>query len=61
VEATVWAAKAPPPDAAVRWTSASERSDLGMAEVDRRALAWVDASATAAAEAADAPHRTGRG
>lgn len=43
VEATVWAAPAPPADASVRWASAVERSGLGMAEVDRRALAWVDA------------------
>ncbi|MFN2322200.1 MAG: A/G-specific adenine glycosylase [Trueperaceae bacterium] len=43
VEATVWTAPAPPADAQVRWASARERSGLGMAEVDRRALAWVDA------------------
>ena len=43
VEATVWAAPEPPADAIVQWASASEQGDLGMAEVDRRALAWVDA------------------
>lgn len=42
VRATVWAAPTPPADARVRWSSASKRSDLGMAEVDHRALAWAD-------------------
>jgi A/G-specific adenine glycosylase len=42
VEATVWAAPAPPADAAVRWADALERRGLGTAEVDRRALAYVE-------------------
>lgn len=42
VEATVWAAPDPPADADVRWADARARSGLGMAEVDRRALAWLD-------------------
>ena len=57
VEATVWAAAEPPADATVRWASAAERSALGMAEVDRRALAWVDASHPAANAPSPAPPR----
>jgi A/G-specific adenine glycosylase len=53
VEATVWAAPAPPADAHVRWSAAPEWHGLGMAEVDRRALAW----ARAADAEADAPPR----
>ncbi len=61
VEATVWAAPAPPLDADVRWASARERSGLGMAEVDRRALAWVDGDGIDADVPAGEPQPPSRG
>lgn len=68
VAATVWDAKAPPHDARVRWANQAEWSALGMAEVDRRALAWLDAATAPVAEAAPAaaavtepPERAPRG
>ena len=57
VEATVWAAPAPPADATVLWANADERDGLGMAEVDRRALAWAEAGAPPP----DAPRPAPRG
>jgi A/G-specific adenine glycosylase len=57
IAATVWAAAEPPRDARVGWRTAAERAALGMAEVDRRALAFLEgaAAASVAPEGATAP------
>ncbi len=61
VEATVWVALRPPADAVVRWATVRERTGLGMAEVDRRALTWVDGDGIDADVPPDEPPPPSRG
>jgi len=46
IEAVIWRADAPPPDASVRWLTRSETRDVGLAAIDRRALALLDGGET---------------